>query len=186
MLVAACALAVACGGAPTHVSPVARPAPARATPRGAAGSTPRPQPDPHPAARRAGLVTPLPRQPGEPDANRIGRATGDGAIREFSIPTPRSSTAHLVGMPDGSVWFAENGASRIGHVTPQGQITERRLPSAGGASTVAAAPDGTLWVTEQRAGRAAAIEPSGALVEYALPGTDPVGVAIGQDGAVWV
>jgi virginiamycin B lyase len=66
----------------------------------------------------------------EPDANRIGRITPAGQVREF--PTGKNSgPLAITAGPDGNVWFTEYGncfegcvgGDRIGRATPQGVIT---------------------------------------------------------------
>jgi serine/threonine protein kinase len=47
-----------------------------------------------------------------------------GIITEFSVPTPKSVPATITTGPDGNLWFTEVLNSKIGRITPGGQITE--------------------------------------------------------------
>jgi streptogramin lyase len=75
-------------------------------------------------------------------ADRIGRITPDGAITEFSagitpspaqgLPGPHqyqpASPTQITQGPDGNLWFVEQGANRVGRITPEGVITEFPVP----------------------------------------------------------
>ena len=54
------------------------------------------------------------------------RATA-ASITEFQIPTTRAFPHELVMGPDGALWFAEGGGSKIGRRTVAGVITEPRF-----------------------------------------------------------
>ena len=64
-------------------------------------------------------------------ANRIGRITMDGAIKEWSIPTASAGPVNVAAGPDGNVWFAESGgafwdlAGKVGYITPDGSEDSR-------------------------------------------------------------
>src|SRR3954452_21125057 len=55
------------------------------------------------------------------------------SITEFPIPSNSGSANQIVAGPDGSLWFTENDAvsNAIGRITPSGQITEFKVPTAG-------------------------------------------------------
>lgn len=74
-----------------------------------------------------------------PSENAIRRITPKGEVNgDFKIPTTSGSLANAKdtsfprGMgagPDGNIWFAELGASKIGRITPKGEFTEFPLPT---------------------------------------------------------
>src|SRR5436305_271920 len=73
----------------------------------------------------------------------------------------------IVAGPDGTLWFTESGAGRIGRIgriTADGTITEYADGISGGPRGIAAGFDGNLWFTEgDRIGR---ITRTGAVTEY--------------------
>jgi streptogramin lyase len=70
-------------------------------------------------------------------------------IREHRIPTPGSKPYIITPGPDGNLWFCESGASKIGRITPDGQITEFPLPTPkAGPNGMILAPDGNVWFSE--------------------------------------
>ncbi len=114
---------------------------------------------------------------------------------------------------DGNLWFTENGAGRIGCMTPAGVVTSFALPAvpppagspAGTAATtahptaIATGPDGALWFTGIP-GEIGRITTAGVVTEFALPAVPPpagskpgtastpampTSIAAGPDGALW-
>jgi len=59
----------------------------------------------------------------EAKANKIARITPDGALREFTIPTPDSFPADLVFDADGTLWFTENAGNKIGRLVLPPQLS---------------------------------------------------------------
>ena len=110
------------------------------------------------------------------------------AIVEVTVPTPNGGPYGIASGPDGSLWFTEMLADRIGRISPQGAITEFALPAAGrGPARIAAGPDGNLWFTEYEAGQIGRISPAGAIAEFPIPtpASHPRGITAGPDGNVW-
>jgi streptogramin lyase len=116
----------------------------------------------------------------EDSGDRIGRITLDGAITEFSVPTPSSRPIRIAAGPDGNLWFTERNGGKIGRITPAGAITE----FATGCFDIAAGPDGNLWFTVFLGNSIGRITPSGAITYFPIGdvGTD---IATGPDGNVW-
>src|SRR4051794_27527086 len=56
-------------------------------------------------------------------------------VTEFKLPTGLTFVNQIVQGPDGNLWFTENAAtaSKIGRITPSGQITEFKTPTTGSA-----------------------------------------------------
>ena len=127
----------------------------------------------------------------QPDTNTIGRMHVDGTlVNEYRIPSKSSGAGSLALGPDGSLWFTESAAGKIGRILPSGKIAEYALSNAAsGPSSIAAGPDGAMWFTETTAGKLGRIT-TGAnptVREYAIPthGSKPAGIATGADGALW-
>ncbi|NNC09453.1 hypothetical protein HJC10_42425, partial [Corallococcus exiguus] len=106
----------------------------------------------------------------QPGTNRIGRATRQGVVSGFDLPTPFASPQGITAGLDGNVWFTELGAGRIGRITPAGVVTEFPLPQAGSApSGITAGLDGNVWFTEQVGNRIGRITPAGVIMEFEVP-----------------
>ncbi len=141
-------------------------------------------------------------------ANRIGRITPSGAVREFEFTgftTTGTTYAGLMDMaagPDGNMWFTAFYANVIGRITPSGVITTYPIPTANSNPFgIAAGPDGNLWFTEYFANAIGRITPDGVITEFAIPdlgATGPATIAqsydcivcgyvitAGPDGAMW-
>lgn len=81
-------------------------------------------------------------------ANRIGRITTDGRIKQYRAPA-RFGTRAIAAGPEGNIWFSTGPrSSAIEWISPTGKLSRRAcldedctLPP----SSLAFAPDGTLW-----------------------------------------
>ena len=114
-------------------------------------------------------------------------------IDEFPIPTAGSKPQCIAPGADGNLWFTETGASKIGRITPAGQISEFTVHSnSGGLSLdlrgLAPGPDGDLWFTTSGTpgGRIGKITTSGVITLYphVFPG-QLYAITAGPDGAMW-
>jgi streptogramin lyase len=134
-----------------------------------------------------------------------GTQTGNGeTLPPASTPTPRAAsfaafpvsaantsgaTAITIG-PDGNLWFTEGNIATIARMTPDGQITEFRVPPNGfvmdGPGVITTGPDGNLWFTLPTGfGR---ITPDGQITKFALQNPRYRGggsITAGPDGNVW-
>jgi len=97
----------------------------------------------------------------------------------------------------------DQGADRIGRITPKGAVTEFPIPRPlADAKDIAAGPDGNLWFTEPFTNRIGRITPTGAVTRFLLPNTPsnpfdcldtglvnrcplPFHIAAGADGNLW-
>jgi streptogramin lyase len=88
--------------------------------------------------------------------------------------------------PDGNIWVCNYLADAIARITPDGSITEFKLPGGGGKPlNIVAGPDGALWFTDET-GKIGRITTSGTITEIGLPaGMQPNGIAAGRDGNLW-
>jgi virginiamycin B lyase len=111
-------------------------------------------------------------------------------VNDYVIPTPNSNPFQLVAGPDGSLWFTEARAAKIGRITPSGVITEFPLSNPfSGVMWITAGPDGNLWFTLTLSAndhRIARITPSGVITEFPLPNPSdsPYSLIAGKD-ALW-
>lgn len=106
----------------------------------------------------------------------------------FPLPTPASDPRIITTGPDGNLWFCEFASSRIGRITPKGELTEFPTPTANsGPVFITVGPDGALWFSEQLAGQIGRVTTSGVMQEFVIPtpGSRPAGVTTGPDGNLW-
>lgn len=104
--------------------------------------------------------------------------------------------------PDGNLWFADEGARKIGKITPLGVITEYG-PTDGHPYGITLGPDGNLWFTDDvgttlsSAGKIGKITTAGIITEYGpsfddghtyTPNIDSLygsAIVVGPDGNLW-
>jgi streptogramin lyase len=116
------------------------------------------------------------------------------AVTEFPLPVASSGPLGIAAGPDGNVWFTETAGSRVGRVTPAGNVTD--FSNGAGVSTggskwdIAAGPDGSLWYTDQDNDVVGRMTPPATAVEFPVPASPtsvgPRGIAAGPDGNLWV
>ena len=120
-------------------------------------------------------------------ANAIGRLTRDGEIEIHGVPTPGCGPVGITATHD-AVWFTEILAGRIGRIADEAPIQELALEDAESKphAIIAAQADG-VWVSLWGADQLAHISDEGEIATLDLPpGSEPHGMAIGSDGALWV
>ena len=97
-----------------------------------------------------------------------------------------STPVGIVAGPDGNLWSANYGTSKISKVTTSGGTTEYALPSGSDPTGIASGPDGNLWFTDNGTSKVGKITTSGTKTEYTLPsGSEPYAIAAGPDGNLW-
>lgn len=77
----------------------------------------------------------------------VCRITTSGDVTVFTIPPPAISLEDICLGPDGNLWFTEGSPGNIGRCTPNGVITEYRVPVGNGPVGITAGPDGNIWFT---------------------------------------
>lgn len=108
------------------------------------------------------------------------------SIVEHTIPTSGSGAIDITRGPDGDLWFAEELASKVARITPNGTITEYSVT--GGVVDLWAGQGDDLWFTEMSANLVGKIDTdTGQVTEYAVPtsGAGPNGITLGADGNMW-
>ena len=109
------------------------------------------------------------------------------SVREFRVPTPDAEPFDIAAGPDGSVWFTEFDADKIGRISLSGQITEYPVPTPdAGPYQIAAGPGGFMWFTEYNTTRIGRISLSGKVTEVSLPRPSLGGTGITGTAALWV
>ena len=100
-------------------------------------------------------------------SNSISRVAPTGGLATtFVAPTAGGRTTGITAGPDGAMWFAYFGATKIGRIDMSGNFTEYPFPSGTGAYDIAAGPDGNLWFTEIGSTKIGRMSTSGAVTEF--------------------
>ncbi len=124
-------------------------------------------------------------------ANKIGRITTDGKIKEF--PTS-AAPGNIAAGPDGALWFTEPG--KIARMTTAGVITNEFVVPHGSPYFIATGADRNLWFSGYVRYHGFGYELNGIgkmttkgdVTDYVispLPGHAAAGIALGPDGNIW-
>jgi virginiamycin B lyase len=111
-------------------------------------------------------------------------------VKELApLPTANAAPTGITTAADGSLWFTELSANKLGRLNPTtGALTEYAVPTAASApEQITASPDGNVWFTERYGRNIGRVnEAGGAIAEFAVPGTGAYPTAIATVGsAVW-
>jgi virginiamycin B lyase len=112
---------------------------------------------------------------------------------EYTIPTANSQPAGIT-RTSTALWFAEEGANKLGTLSQAAVITDYPLPNANSKPlSLIIGQDGNLWLTEFGGGRIATFNVATlGFKECTLSPAPtsatptPWGIAAGQDGNLWV
>jgi virginiamycin B lyase len=116
------------------------------------------------------------------------------ATTVIPVPTSNAGLGRIVTAPDGTMWFTEEDANKVGKVTPGGQVTEFAFPAEFPGTTTLkdldVAPDGTIWVVYESGERVRHMSPDGTIIADGQLATSgyPYGeqVRVGPDGTAWI
>jgi virginiamycin B lyase len=114
------------------------------------------------------------------------------SIHEWNVPTKDAKPYATVATPDGSIWFTEEMANKIGCLNPKtGEFKEYPLTEDKSASPhgIAADHDGSIWYTASSGGFIGKLEPmTGKVIVFKMPdpkAKDPDSLAIDSKGTLW-
>jgi virginiamycin B lyase len=115
----------------------------------------------------------------------IARVTNGGDVTVYSVG-PQSRPSIITAGPDGAMWFTQILADKLGRIPMDGPIQEMELP--GKPHAVVADPNDGVWVSLWGANQIARVSGDGSeVVTIDLPpGSEPHGLAIGPEGALWI
>ena len=117
--------------------------------------------------------------------NAIGRLSLSGELTKRELPTAAAGPVGIAATHDDAVWFTEILAERLGRIPMDEAIQEIDLP--GKPHAVVADPSDGVWVSLWGSNQLARVSGDGEIVTIDLPpGSEPHGLAIGPDGALWV
>jgi virginiamycin B lyase len=104
------------------------------------------------------------------------------------LQTPKADPAGITEAGDGSIWFTERAAGRIGRLDTTGQVHEYRLTDNGSYPLrIVGGDQGSVWFTEAYNGAVGRIDFNGRRQEFLLnvPTAYPYQIVRGPDGAIW-
>jgi virginiamycin B lyase len=103
------------------------------------------------------------------------------------LPTANAAPTGITSAYDGSLWFTEKSANKLGRLA-NGVLTEYTVPTAASApDQITATPDGNVWFTERYGRKIGRVnQAGGAVAEFTVPGVGAYPTAIATVGsAVW-
>jgi len=118
--------------------------------------------------------------------NNIGRITVLGVISELPIPTPGSRPGGLTIAADGTPWFTELAADKVGKVVDGKKVVDFALPIGGVPLGIACGSDGHIWITSGRNHIFYKVSADGKIESLkAGPDTYPGFMVAGPDHNLW-
>jgi virginiamycin B lyase len=118
--------------------------------------------------------------------NQLLRIAPDGEMEAFDLPNPAAGPSDVAVGRDGSVWFIELRANRIGRLKDEA-FEEYPVPGDNPTLTgLAVAPDGAVWFGMLRSGGLGRLS-DGRVDTFKLPrdGARPHSLAIDSSGNLW-
>ncbi len=114
------------------------------------------------------------------------------SITETPVTTAGSEPNGVARGSDGSIWFTQQAASKIGRLNPATGAITGEFPTDtadAGPSGIVATSSGFLWFTEESADRIGRIDSSGNVDEFGAgviaSGSRPNAIAVGPDGFLY-
>jgi virginiamycin B lyase len=108
-----------------------------------------------------------------------GRRIAVSAVRVFRLPTAHAEPFDVALSSDGSVWFTEFAADKIGRISQAGILTQFNVPTAdAGPYQLTAGAGGTMWFTEYNTTKIGRASTNGQVTEFQIPGPSYGGTAI--------
>ncbi|CAM3573097.1 Vgb family protein [Nocardioides zeicaulis] len=97
-------------------------------------------------------------------------APADAAVTVFPVPTSAAGLGRITTAPDGSMWFAEEDANKVGRITTAGQVQEFALPPTdssveGPVQSLDVGPDGSVWVVTEHGEDVVRLSSTGQLLD---------------------
>lgn len=108
--------------------------------------------------------------PAPPVAVLNARMIAIRSMRVYRLPEQGAEPFDIAAGADGSMWFTEFAADRIGRISPAGVITQFSVPTAGaGPYQITAGPHGAMWFTEYNTTKVGRVTAGGQVTEFSVP-----------------
>ena len=120
------------------------------------------------------------------NGNQLLRVAADGTGKTFDIPSGGAVPTDVAAGSDGSVWFLQFRANRIGHFK-DGQFSDIEVGQENtGLSGISIAPNDDVWFGMMRRASLGRLR-NGRIAVFPLPrgNARPFSVAVDRDGNVW-
>lgn len=120
------------------------------------------------------------------NGNQLLRLAADGTGKTFDLPRGGAVPTDVAAGPDGSVWFLQFRANRIGRFK-DGQFSDVEVgQESAGLSGIAVAPNDDVWFGMMRRASLGRLR-NGRIAVFQLPrgNARPFSVAVDRDGNVW-
>jgi streptogramin lyase len=105
------------------------------------------------------------------------------------LPSANAAPTGITSASDGSIWFTERGANKLGRLSLQGALTEYAIPTASSApEQITASSDGNVWFTERYGRKIGRVSQAGGpIAEFTVPGIGayPTAITTVAGGKVW-
>src|SRR5436190_1238794 len=109
------------------------------------------------------------RSKARPTVSRLeSRWLPSSGMTEYPV-APNSQPLGAAAGPDGNLWFVASGTSKVGKITPNGQVSLFAVSAGSRPEGITAGVDGNLWFTESSGNRIGRISTGGSVTEFALP-----------------
>jgi virginiamycin B lyase len=123
----------------------------------------------------------------ESKADAILHADSAGQLTEVSLSHAGAFPIGVLTARGGTVWFAEFGGDRLGHLAGAAAPTFVQVAAGSGPQGLVQASDGSIWFTESKSDRIGRLRPDGTIE---LPVTVPADawpdhLGITPDGWIW-
>jgi len=117
-----------------------------------------------------------------------GAPSASAATQVIPIPTSASGAESIVASPDGTLWFVEREANKVGRVNADGTITEFAFPrtDASQVEDLDVAADGSVWVIYDSGRRLRHMTAAGAQISDQSLGQYPYGEQLRVEGSAVV
>ncbi|WP_223694030.1 Vgb family protein [Leifsonia poae] len=110
-------------------------------------------------------------------------------VGAVAVPTPGAQPFGVVSLDDGTAWFTELGADALGRIDILGRVEEFPVGRDGAVVSMIAASGDSLWFTMNGGNAVGHVRGGDAAIAFTeLPRipSGPVGIAVAENGAVWV
>jgi len=117
-----------------------------------------------------------------------GAPSASAATQVIPIPTSASGAESIVASPDGTLWFVEREANKVGRVNADGSISEFAFPRSDYSQVedLDVGPDGSVWVIYDSGRRLRHMTAAGAQISDQSLGQYPYGEQLRVEGGAVV